>query len=170
MALVNVSVEVDTAILDALVEAAREAPRTVRVVVTRQILPALERRLLPRLRETPGPPRYPLAWQTERQRRAYFATDGFGAGIPYRRTGSLAGAWAVEARIGDQEGVIEVTNTSEIAQYVYGPSQQRFHAQTGWPTLADIDDMILEEAIWMEDALTEAWFDITTQPKGVRLA
>ena len=31
----------------------------------------------------------PFVWSSEKQRRAYFATNGFGAGIPYNRTHNL---------------------------------------------------------------------------------
>ena len=36
---------------------------------------------------------YPVTWDSERQRRAFFATNGFGKGIPYKRTGDTA--WTV---------------------------------------------------------------------------
>ena len=37
----------------------------------------------------PAPePTYPIQWDSERQRRAFFATDGFGRGIPTERTGA----------------------------------------------------------------------------------
>lgn len=32
------------------------------------------------------PIRYPVQWDSPRQQRAYFATNGFGQGIPYNRT------------------------------------------------------------------------------------
>ena len=32
---------------------------------------------------------YPIQWDTERQRRAFFATNGFGQGIPYKRTHAM---------------------------------------------------------------------------------
>ncbi len=40
--------------------------------------------------KNPGPPKYPIRWKSEKQRRAFFATDGFGKGIPYKRIGKLA--------------------------------------------------------------------------------
>lgn len=43
-------------------------------------------RIKDRISEEGKPIRYPVQWDSERQRRAYFATNGFGAGIPYRRT------------------------------------------------------------------------------------
>lgn len=39
------------------------------------------------LRKPGKRPTYPIKWETERQRRAYFATNGFGGGIPSHRTG-----------------------------------------------------------------------------------
>lgn len=39
---------------------------------------------------------YPVQWDSERQRRAFFATGGFGKGIPYQRTGGYIAAWKHE--------------------------------------------------------------------------
>jgi hypothetical protein len=36
---------------------------------------------------------YPVQWDSERQRRAFFATNGFGKGIPYQRTGRYIASW-----------------------------------------------------------------------------
>jgi len=36
---------------------------------------------------------YPVQWDSERQRRAFFATNGFGKGIPYKRTDGYVAAW-----------------------------------------------------------------------------
>jgi hypothetical protein len=38
------------------------------------------------MQEEGKPVTYPINWDSEKQKRAYFATDGFGAGIPYQRT------------------------------------------------------------------------------------
>jgi hypothetical protein len=35
------------------------------------------------------PIRYPVQWDSERQKRAFFATNGFGQGIPYQRTNRM---------------------------------------------------------------------------------
>ena len=35
------------------------------------------------------PVRYPIDWDSPRQKRAFFATNGFGQGIPYRRTNQM---------------------------------------------------------------------------------
>lgn len=46
-------------------------------------------RIRDRLSEEGAPVRYPIQWDTEKQRRAFFATNGFGQGIPYRRTHAM---------------------------------------------------------------------------------
>lgn len=39
-----------------------------------------------RMAEEGKPVTYPIQWDSQRQKRAYFATNGFGNGIPYSRT------------------------------------------------------------------------------------
>lgn len=110
------------------------------------------------LEYTPPPPRYPIQWQSERQRRAFFATNGFGGGIPYRRTGRVSKAW--KFRIVTDEGGIAFTveNTAPYAPYVLGhlrpggrDPQQRMHKATGWknmsPTIAFFADAAREETV-----------------------
>jgi len=88
-------------------------------------------------------------WTSERQRRAYFATDGFGAGIPYKRTGGLARAWRIITEIvGEGKFRLMVENPAKAARFVYGSLardigqakrfQQRFHIQQGWLTASPI--------------------------------
>lgn len=38
-------------------------------------------------------PTLPIQWASEKQRRAFFATDGFGRGIPTQRTNGLIESW-----------------------------------------------------------------------------
>lgn len=73
----------------------------------------------------------PYKWQTEKQRRAYFATNGFGAGIPYNRTGDLGNSWSAN-RTGD---VVTFTNSAPYAGYVMGDRIQRGHIADGWRTI-----------------------------------
>lgn len=46
-------------------------------------------RIKERISQEGKPVTYPIQWDSERQKRAYFATNGFGAGIPYRRTHAM---------------------------------------------------------------------------------
>jgi len=40
--------------------------------------------------------RYPIDWDSPRQKRAYFATNGFGQGIPYKRTNRMVSGTRLE--------------------------------------------------------------------------
>jgi hypothetical protein len=104
---------------------------------------------LARLQREPGAVKYPIQWTSERQRRAFFATNGFGAGIPYRRTGGLARSWVITNAIQSGRYTITLANTSRAAKFVYGTlnmqslndamrPQQQFHPNTGWLTAQPI--------------------------------
>ena len=45
------------------------------------------------LAQYPVRPTYPIHWDSDLQRRALFASQGFGAGIPTERTGGIPGSW-----------------------------------------------------------------------------
>lgn len=161
---------IDTDIIDAYAGIARTAPRTVSIFVNKTVRRDVSRRLLGNLREEPGPVVYPIKWKTARQRRAFFATNGFGRGIPARRTGALAGAWKVTADTDLEGGFIEVGNDTPYFQFVYGPDQQPFHTNTGWMDLNDIDEHIVDASEFAANMLIDGWFSINEPGKGVRLA
>jgi hypothetical protein len=90
----------------------------------------------------PGAVKYPIQWTSEKQRRAFFATNGFGAGIPYRRTGGLGQAWNLTSARSATGAVLVLENRAASAKYVYGffgqpRPQQGFHVNTGWQTIAN---------------------------------
>lgn len=107
---------------------------------------------------TPGQPKYPIQWTSDRQRKAFFASNGFGRGIPAPRTGKLNKSWKLAlVRRGD-EAVLTVTNTAKYAAYVVGrvrprgkDPMQRMHKVTGWqpvaPTFEFWADAIRDDAI-----------------------
>lgn len=92
------------------------------------------------LAEPPGPVRYPIRWASEKQRKAYFATNGFGKGIPYKRKSQRAAAETFKVAYvikTETEASFEITNNWSAAQYVWGrfnntKYQQPFHSDTGW--------------------------------------
>ncbi len=108
---------------------------------------------IPRKRNYPSD--YPLEWTSDKQRKAYFATNGFGKGIPYKRTGDLARGWRVVANNNGAVFAIAITNPSKSAKFVYGSLarnvqeakryQQRFHAITGWLTASETANYWLDE-------------------------
>ena len=100
----------------------------------------------------PGPtgtPERKIEWTTPLQHTAYFASGGFGAGIPYRRTGGLAKKWKGEVIKAAKVITFLIRNPSRAARFVYGSLalsnlttaarfQQRFHKITGWIFAAPI--------------------------------
>jgi len=63
---------------------------------TMQVLEATAKRVQSRMNVEGQPVTYPVQWDSERQRRAFFATKGFGKGIPYKRTFASSSAWQVK--------------------------------------------------------------------------
>jgi hypothetical protein len=61
-------------------------------------------------------PSYPIHWDSPAQQKAYFATGGFGAGIPYRPTGASEQAWETHPIANGHEA----TNIGHKAVFLYG--------------------------------------------------
>jgi hypothetical protein len=100
-----------------------------------KVKPELQRQVDDLLGGDPGPVSRPFVFATEKSRRAYFATNGFGKGIPFRRDDSIRTSWRVRviSRLSRDFAVID--NPKEAAKYVYGsPSQRQVpgHKNTGW--------------------------------------
>ncbi|MGB1285061.1 MAG: hypothetical protein ACPG7F_00895 [Aggregatilineales bacterium] len=87
--------------------------------------------------------RYPIQWASERQRKAFFATDGFGKGIPTRRTGGVQKQWRYELNKTAQGYRFSIYNSKPYAKYLFGSLaqdkrkaarfQQAMHKNTGYP-------------------------------------
>lgn len=101
-----------------------------------------------------GAVKYPIQWKTDKQRRAFFATDGFGRGIPTMRTGKVSKGWKVEY----DNGILKLYNRVKYARYVYGgfdrrtENQQPFHRNTGWITGLEGRRLVMEEIYKLIDA------------------
>ncbi len=124
----------------------------------------LRSRLLEQLRQQPGAVHYPIRWASLRQKRAYFATDGFGHGIPYQRTGELARSWHIEFSSLDNGGAITIWNNAPSEVYVEGYDQQPFHADTGWPFAPALIGEFSELAT---EVLIQTWFTVSDFNAGV---
>lgn len=109
------------------------AKRQVRVELQTAVKPALQKQADKTFGTDPGPVKKPIDWTTVKQRAAFFASNGFGNGIPYTRSDALRTSWIVEVSSHVQRDLIRLYNPKSYAKYVY-PSlnQQRFHAATGW--------------------------------------
>jgi hypothetical protein len=106
-------------------------------------------------------PGTPFDWSSDKQRRAFFATDGFGGGIPTVRTYALAqdGAFSVnEASLW-----IEYSNTAPYSKYVIHPTFQIVgHIHRGWkPVNKFVVAKSGEIAKVFESAAVAAWKSLT---------
>lgn len=93
--------------------------------------------IIQRLQRPGKKPTYPIQWDSDKQRRAFFATNGFGGGIPHQRTGKLAGGWKRESL---DNGFVLV-NRFKGAKYVWGNVRGEYQSQIHvgrWPLLRDI--------------------------------
>ena len=84
-------------------------------------------------RESMYPPESnePFTWSSEKQRRAFFATDGFGRGIPTKRTHELM----LSGRFRIDEGTFWVLyeNVAPYSPWVISPQFQIIgHRKRGW--------------------------------------
>jgi len=76
----------------------------------------------------------PYEWQSENQRRAFFASDGFGRGIPTVRTHEGVNSWTVISKNSNWTQVkIEGGNV-----FVQGDWQQKGHKRDGWRKYSEI--------------------------------
>ncbi len=121
-------------LLDDLQALAQKAPELL-IPATAQVAQYVQQQIISDLRAEPGPPRYPIRWKSERQRRYVMAKLRRENNLPYRRTHALSRAWTVEISLRRDGTVLTVRNPSDVAQFVYGPHQQPFHEDTGWQTL-----------------------------------
>jgi hypothetical protein len=78
---------------------------------------------------------YEIQWTSDRQRKAYFASDGFDGGIPTTRTGEHERNWFVKPN--RRAGEIAMGNSSAQAEFTVGQFQQQFHKNTGYPLLSE---------------------------------
>ena len=103
------------------------------------------------LNRDPGPVKHPIKWTSDRQRRAFFASNGFGRGIPTQRTGRVRSWVAVIERTRGGTITARLVNPVSYARFVYGDlnfksravalkPQQQFHRNTGWPLAQPVVD------------------------------
>lgn len=118
-------------VLEALSDHAQRLPALTQAAYARAIRP-LNNRVLNEIKTVPGAPKYPIRWKSDRQRRAFFASNGFGKGIPSQRTGTLLKNWKiVGVKLKDGGGVL-LENKTPYMEFVQGTDQQPFHHDTGW--------------------------------------
>lgn len=134
------------------------AKREFKRELQREVKPELQRQVDDLLGVDPGPVSIPFVFATDESRRAYFATNGFGKGIPYQRTDNLRTSWRVDLKTTLARDLIVIVNPKKYAKFVYGSPAQRQvpgHANTGWGRDFDVAiALINEHAVTL---ITDAW-------------
>ncbi len=98
----------------------------------------------------------PYQWQSDKQRKAFFASDGFGGSIPSQRTNELKNSWIVTESDSNWSRV-KIENTSEHAVWIMGEYQQRGHIADGWRYWYDVIISNLAGAIQRAQRAVDAW-------------
>ena len=160
--MISVEVRLETDVLDAIADAAVKAPGLMNTVFKRRVR-SLRSRMLAELRIVPPPPNYPIKWKTARQRRAFFASNGFERGIPTERTGLLLDSYDVVLNSTDAGGILLATNDAPYARFVVGDDAQPFHIDH-WPQLADT--VIKYEEIAFNELVSD-WYTVVDPFAGV---
>lgn len=135
-------------------EVRKNAPKEIRREVGLIARGPISQRLIRELATPPGRPKYPYRWKSAKQRRAFFASNGFGRGIPTQRTGELERGWRVVVGEG---ATIQVENSVDYTSYVMGDDQQPGHIQTGWGFAPTMINNYVDE---YEDAMINGWFRV----------
>lgn len=129
--------------VDGLIDFTRAYPDYANEVAV-DVWRGIEPRFMDELTFTPGPVQYPMEWTSEKQRKAFFATDGFGAGIPTPRTGKLQESWYTRLEVRRGSLALTLANSRPEAPFVFGDlipgrrkdPMQQFHKNTGWVPVA----------------------------------
>lgn len=156
----SVSVVLDLDVLQAVQDKARQARPRMRRELGIIARGAIAEDLIRELSAEPGRPKYPIRWKSERQRRAYFATRGFGHGIPYVRTHKLSQGWRVVLDdITASTGVFRIENSAPETRYVQGDDAQPYHLDTGWVQSAPV---IRKHEDKFQDAVISTWYKVVS--------
>lgn len=154
--MISVKVGIDTRPLDEIGAGVRTLKPRFRAKLQRR-MPSVRTKVLAITAVEPGPPSYPITTRmTLRQRRAFWATNGFGAGIPTQRTGAILEAYEVTLEISPAGGQIILDNPHPAADYVVGEHQQDFHADTGYIQIDSVQAQNEEIAL---EAVVMSWDD-----------
>lgn len=103
----------------------------------------------------PGPVKYPIEWTSEKQRKAFFASNGFGRGIGAERTHDLSKSWGIVKSALGNDIVVVFDNPQPYAKFVYGSLSktnpggfmQKMHRNTGWQQASETVDFWMQALI-----------------------
>ena len=140
------TVQSSTKNLERVRDLTRRAGDVVRETIEPRVAPRLTRVAQEIIGRDPGPVKYPIQWTSDKQRRAFFATDGFGRGIPTRRTGAYRKGYQVFVVPSPDGFLVVLRNDNPAAAFVGGIWQQPFHQDTGWAKVSDVKPQLAQVA------------------------
>lgn len=182
---VRIKVTVDIDILLAIEDAASKSPVLMKTAYKRAIDRRMRSRILAALKEKSGSTVYPIRWSRSknpqdsgkrantaygyysRQKAAYYATNGFGRGIPSASSGNMRDQWRVDISPDTSGGeILEIVNDVSYSVYVSGVWMQPFHIDAGYADAQKVASDFREEA---EEVLIQTYFAIADPTAGVKV-
>lgn len=155
--MISATIRIDRKTLDDIQTAIKDAPANLKPAFEKNSQ-RIRAQIETEMRKPAGPPQYPIRWASVKQRKAFFASNGFGKGIPTKRSGAYQAGWKVVYRgLGRNDGaVIELENPVPYARYVGGGDAQPFHVDR-WPQAVDAV-VKYEEALYT--TLENSWYEV----------
>lgn len=162
-----ITITIDPDIQEAVITDLKSVPRKYRKLYRTRIA-ELEQRTLRTLKRPAPPVKRPIQWTSEKQRRAFFRSRGFGKGIPTKRTGALQDGWKGFIEDDIREGLFTIYNdattrdyfTGELVfyeKYVSGVEMQPFHRNTGYVPSQNI---LSDAMVSAEDIIIQTWWEV----------
>lgn len=163
--MLNVIVEVPVDRFDDWGRQFAEAPALMATFWQQNMIKVTAQATLPQLRITPGaPPPGITRLMTPRQRRAFWATDGFGGGIPHQRTNAVPQGWQQEVEASAQGGLASVFNNVPATYWAEWYGQQPFLKAVGWLFAPPILERWTEIGV---EVTEETWMLVNSTLEGL---
>ncbi len=160
MPAIEFTFEFDEAIFETLDDTLDRAFKILQATVDGPIMTRLNDTLLTQLRTAPGPPRYPLKWRSEKQRRFVMAKLRRENNLPYKRKSpGLVDGWELETAFEVDSGGISLIHPWDGIRFVVGPLGSDVR-QPLFPHWYDADALLATAARDAEDILVDSWFTI----------
>ena len=97
----------------------------------------------------------PYKWQSDKQRRSYFASKGFGKGIPSQRSGDLANGWTLSSESDPYRRTL--FNRVPYARYVMGQRQQTGHLVDKWRKMGKVIEDNIKGGMRAANLAVDKW-------------
>lgn len=110
----------------------KKAKQRFRTYLRTDVKSEVQRDVVDLMAPYPAGVKHPFKFATAKSRRAFFATNGFGRGIPTTRSNQLHDSWDTQITDRHNGSLIRVVNLKPYSKYVYAPRQVPGHRNTGW--------------------------------------